>query len=1065
MLSKLPPPPVSLLILLALAPPQLSAEETAPATAAARVKQIVAHRGASAERPENTLAAIRRAIEVGATAVEMDVRTTKDGHLVLSHDAALDRMTDGQGEIGDKTLAEIQSLDAGAKFSPQFRGERVPTLQQGLAVCRGKIDVLLDLKEAGDQYAARIAAAVKEAGEEPRIIVGVRGTDQAAQYRKLLPKARLLGLIGKPDEIEAYARAGVETIRLWPRWLTDKTLVPKVRASGCKLHLNGTSGAADEVLALLAYEPDSLSSDHPARLVATLAELRAGRVSLSGIYPQLAMFNSENECGTGAVVPWADRLWVITYGPHLPKGSSDKLYEIDSALAQTIRPESVGGTPASRLIHSESGQLFIGPYAIDAERRVRVIPPSVMPGRLTGAARHLTDPAGKIYYATMEEGFYEVDVKTLAVKELYRDANSLPNHAGVLLPGYHGKGLYSGGGRLVYANNGELSSEAQRRPDIPSGVLAEWAGQDWTVVRRNQFTEVTGPGGIEGNKNATDPVWSVGWDHRSLILMLLDGGKWHAFRLPKASHSYDGAHGWNTEWPRIRDIGPAGQADLLMTMHGTFWRFPQSFSAANTAGIAPRSNYLKVVGDFCRWQDRIVLGCDDTAKSEFLNKRKVKGTLAGPGRSQSNLWFVESGQLDRLGPVLGRGAVWLNDAVKAGEPSDPYLFAGYERRAAHLAHSGDTPVKFTIEVDRDGNGTWQPLRDVTVPPRGSSWVDFAAGGAGQWIRLRTDRDSPGATAFFQYSNADPRTSEADAIFAGLATPMHETYHAGLLRARGDERNTLSLAAAAVEHGKIRAEGYYEMDADLVLRRVENAKDHAWLKENAAVPAGVLEVDAASVLVTDDAGRRWRLPKGDAALGQRSPVPSRVAREVCTERDLLNAHGTFYELPAENAGGFARLRPIATHNQRITDYASWRGLLVLSGLVAEPPRDNPHVIRSDDGLAAVWVGAVDDLWKLGKPVGQGGPWKDTAVRAGEPSDPYLLTGYDKKALTLSHDAKEPVTIRVEIDVSGTGLWQPMQEFVVPAGRELRHDFPAAYAAYWLRVIASRDCRATAWLVYE
>lgn len=76
-----------------------------------------------------------------------------------------------------------------------------------------------------------------------------------------------------------------------------------------------------------------------------------------GIYPTLAYYNNEGECGTGAVVPWADRLWVITYGPHLPNGSSDKLYEIDAALRQTIRPESVGGTNANRMIHRESNQL------------------------------------------------------------------------------------------------------------------------------------------------------------------------------------------------------------------------------------------------------------------------------------------------------------------------------------------------------------------------------------------------------------------------------------------------------------------------------------------------------------------------------------------------------------------------------------------------------------------------------------------------------------------------------------------------------------------------------------
>src|SRR6188768_2668093 len=133
--------------------------------------------------------------------------------------------------------------------------------------------------------------------------------------------------------------------------------------------------------------------------------------SVSGIYPHLAMFNEEGECGTGAVVPWAGRLWVVTYGPHLPKGSSDKLYVINSDLKATIRPESIGGTPANRMIHRESQQLFIGPHAIDAYGNVRTIPYEAMYGRHTGNARHLFAPAGKIYYATMEEGLYEVDVR------------------------------------------------------------------------------------------------------------------------------------------------------------------------------------------------------------------------------------------------------------------------------------------------------------------------------------------------------------------------------------------------------------------------------------------------------------------------------------------------------------------------------------------------------------------------------------------------------------------------------------------------------------------------------
>ncbi|MDH7502905.1 MAG: hypothetical protein QHJ82_09400 [Verrucomicrobiota bacterium] len=190
-------------------------------------------------------------------------------------------------------------------------------------------------------------------------------------------------------------------------------------------------------------------------------------VCCSGIYPHLAMFNEENECGTGAVVPWAGRLWVVIYAPHQPTGSTDKLYETTPDLQQIVRPESIGGTPANRMVHRESEQLFIGPYAIDAQRKVRVILYERMFGRPTGNARHLADPANRIYCATMEEGIYEVNVHTLEVTELCADEHfdknsrwqNLPKKDARFanLPGSHGKGLYSSQGLLVCANNGEYS--------------------------------------------------------------------------------------------------------------------------------------------------------------------------------------------------------------------------------------------------------------------------------------------------------------------------------------------------------------------------------------------------------------------------------------------------------------------------------------------------------------------------------------------------------------------------------------------------------------------------------
>ena len=781
---------------------------------------------------------------------------------------------------------------------------------------------------------------------------------------------------------------------------------------------------------------------------------------ISGIYPHLAMFNKEGECGTGAVVAWADRLWVITYGPHLPFGSSDKLYEITPGLEQIIRPESVGGTPANRMIHRESQQLLIGPYVIDAERKVRVIPPEKMPGRLTGNARHLTDPTTKAYYATMEEGLYEVDVKTLEVTGHIKDGNapkkgfskeSNPARLDSKLPGYHGKGLYSGQGRVVYANNGDRDERVLTDPATPSGALGEWTkpGDDWQLVRRNQFTEVTGPGGLSGNEHPeTDPVWSVGWDHRSLILMCLDAGKWHSYRLPKSSHSYDGAHGWNTEWPRIRDIG---EDRLLMTMHGAFWKFPKTFSPASSAGIAPRSNYLKVIGDFARWGDRVVFGCDDSANKEFLNVRKAKGKLAGPGESQSNLWFVQPEQLDKAGPVIGRGALWLDDAVKAGEVSEPYLFSGYRHRSLHLAAAQG--AGFTLEVDTEGNGQWQELSRQTLKNTDHLWVDFLADQPGVWLRLKAQEDGSKVSAIFHYRNDDPRTTEAAAMFDGIAKPGDREVTGGVMLARGAGVRTLRYVTQTPE--------CYDFGTAFDLNPVDDAKGMDWTAKNAAIPTGVLTHDEASILYVDDKGR-WRLPRGTAALDQAGPLGvERVCREVCTERDLFNAGGTFYELPAENAGGFAKLRPVTTHNRRIKDYASYRGLLVMSGLRKDARGE--HIVRSSDDKTALWVGAVDDLWQFGKARGEGGPWKNTKVKAGAVSDPYLFTGYDKKHLTLITDTVTRIT--VEADITGTGKWVIYRSFDVSPGEDVEHDLPAAFGAYWLRCVSSADATVTAWLEYQ
>lgn len=796
--------------------------------------------------------------------------------------------------------------------------------------------------------------------------------------------------------------------------------------------------------------------------------------SFSGIYPHLAMYNCEGECGTGAVVPWAGRLWVVTYGPHLPFGSSDKLYDIGPDLAQTVRSESIGGTPANRMIHPESGQLFIGPYAIDGKGTVRVIPYTAMPGRHTGNARHLTDPKNRIYYGTMEEGFYDVDVQRLTPTQLYEDGNvktkkradESNNHAGTLLPGAHGKGLYSGQGVLVYSNNGEPGPKALEQFDIEAGSLSEWNGNRWKVVRRNQFVEVTGPGGIYGNKNPeSDPIWATGWDHKSVLLGVRDRATgWHFYRLPKASHSYDGAHGWNTEWPRIRDVGTPETPDYLMTMHGLFWRFPGTFRAGNAVGIRPRSAYLKVIGDFARWQDGLVFGCDDSAQKEFLNKRRAKGSIEGPGQSNSNLWFTPLNGPDRLGPNTAEGAVWQAEAVRSGDVSEPFLFAGWANRSAWVQNGGDADVTVTFEVDKTGNGTWTPLQTTPVAARGTARVAFAATAPGEWIRVKTNGATT-LTAQFSYAAAETRGTTPDAMFAGLSRVGDAASTGGLLYGLGNDRRALGLAAVTFTGDRPTDVGYYELDAGMRLTRKADAETHAFIREKFRIPHNAVTIDEASVLVVDDKGRRWRLPLGDEAYtGLTNGGALRICREVATERDLFNCHGTFYELPAENADGYAKIRPVASHTLRLHDYGSYRGLLVLTGINL-PAAKNEHVIVSDDGKAAVWAGAIDDLWKLGKPTGHGGPWKKASVRTGEASDPYLIGFYDQRSLELSHRATAPVTFTLEADPVGNGSWMTYQTVTVKPGETFRHQFPKDFQARWIRFRVGSACEATALLTYR
>ncbi|HZP42711.1 MAG TPA: glycerophosphodiester phosphodiesterase family protein [Candidatus Binatia bacterium] len=130
---------------------------------------VIGHRGASGTRPENTLESFRRAEELGADMVELDVQRTRDGAVVVMHDFTLERTTNGTGPLRERTLAEVRRLDAGAWFAPAFAGARVPTLAEVLGAIALPVNV--ELKPVGaDGLEAAALAVVESARAVGRVV-------------------------------------------------------------------------------------------------------------------------------------------------------------------------------------------------------------------------------------------------------------------------------------------------------------------------------------------------------------------------------------------------------------------------------------------------------------------------------------------------------------------------------------------------------------------------------------------------------------------------------------------------------------------------------------------------------------------------------------------------------------------------------------------------------------------------------------------------------------------------------------------------------------------------------
>lgn len=205
---------------------------------------IFAHRGASRYIPENTQAAFERAIDLGADAVEFDVKLTKDQQVVIIHDKLLDRTTNGSGSVNKHTLSELKKLDAGAYFSQEFAGEKIPTLDEVFSQLGRRIYINIELTNYAtpfDPLPLKVAEIVKKHKIEDNIIFSSFNFLTLYRIRRQLPEVpvAILALPGTPGGLSrSFMMKAISPRNVHPHYLdVTPVYIKKERKRGRRVHV------------------------------------------------------------------------------------------------------------------------------------------------------------------------------------------------------------------------------------------------------------------------------------------------------------------------------------------------------------------------------------------------------------------------------------------------------------------------------------------------------------------------------------------------------------------------------------------------------------------------------------------------------------------------------------------------------------------------------------------------------------------------------------------------------------------------------------------------------------
>jgi glycerophosphoryl diester phosphodiesterase len=230
---------------------------------------IFAHRGASSDAPENTLAAFDLAHRQGAEAIELDAKLTADGQVVVIHDQTVDRTTQGSGRVKEMSLTQLKELDAGSHFDMRFKGEPIPTLDEVFAAFGQKLFINVELTNYAsllDALPAEVAGLVKQHGLSHRVMFSSFNPIALLRIHRLLPETPV-GLLALPGNSGAWARSWPGRIipyqALHPA-LDDVTpdLVEKCHRLGKRVFV-WTVNQVEDMRRLMEMKVDGIFTDDP----------------------------------------------------------------------------------------------------------------------------------------------------------------------------------------------------------------------------------------------------------------------------------------------------------------------------------------------------------------------------------------------------------------------------------------------------------------------------------------------------------------------------------------------------------------------------------------------------------------------------------------------------------------------------------------------------------------------------------------------------------------------------------------------------------------------------------